>query len=238
MMPTLSQEQKWPDHVSNLISNTKEVGNLIELHTMIIGGKRGRPKNLEVLNKSAVVLLVACWEAYVEDLASNSFDFLLANAISPDTFPSKVLATASRPLRKDQDEREVWKLAGEGWKDVLSRHRQQVFDRYIGRLNTPRPSNVDLLFENLIGFGKLSKLWKWQGVSNKSAINKLDRLITLRGEISHRVNTSRSVRRRYVERSTGFTNRLAAISLNAVRKFLETRTNIDPWIVVSYGKTG
>jgi hypothetical protein len=205
---------------------------------MIIGGKRGRPPNLEVLNKSAVVLLVACWEAYVEDLASNSFDFLLANAISPDAFPSKVLATASRPLREDQDEREVWKLAGEGWKGVLSRHRQQVFDHYIGRLNTPRPSNVDSLFENLIGFGKLSKLWKWQGVSNQSAIDKLDRLITLRCEISHSVNASQSIRRRYVEKSTGFTNRLAAISSNAVRKFLKTRTNIDPWIVMLYGKTG
>ena len=237
-MTALSQQRSWPEHVTNLISNTGEVVNLIHLHAAIVGGRRGRPPNLEVLSKSAVVLLVACWEAYIEDLASNSFEFLLANAASPDTFPAKVLAVASRSLREGSDARSVWKLAGEGWRAVLIQHKTAVFDRYIGRLNTPRPSQIDALLEELIGLKKLSQTWKWRGMSNRSAIDKLGRLITLRGEIAHRVNVSRSVRRRYVESSTGFVNRLAATSSNVTREHLMLKTNIEPWVRVTYGETG
>jgi hypothetical protein len=234
----LSLERPLPDHVKNLISNTEEVLNLIRLHAIIVGGKRGRPPNLEVLSKSGVVLLVACWEAFIEDLAWNSFEFLLANADSPKVIPMKVLTYASKKLKDDPDERKVWELSGEGWKDVLRKYRDEIIDRYIGRLNTPRPAYVDSLFEKMIGLNNLSKLWKWRGVSNESAINKLNRLVTLRGEIAHRVTASRSVRRRYVERSSGFIQRLAAISSNASRELLLSRTGNEPWIPVLYGETG
>ena len=231
-------EVPWPPHVTNLQENTVEVTNLLNLHATIVGGKRGRPPDIQVLSKGALVLLVACWEAYIEDLAEISFDFLLANADEPTIFPTKVLTSASRHLRESSDERMVWDLAGEGWKKILLKHKQYLFDRYINRLNTPRPSNVDPLFENLIGISRLSKLWKWRGVTNKSALDKLDRLITIRGEIAHRVRTSRTVQRRYVERANSFVNRLAAISSNTLREFLILRTSKEPWIAVSYGDTG
>jgi hypothetical protein len=84
-------ELPWPDHVSNLISNTSEVQKLIRIHQAITGGQRGRPPDLEALHKSGVVLLVACWEAYIEDLAANAFCVLLDNAASPDVFPTSTL---------------------------------------------------------------------------------------------------------------------------------------------------
>lgn len=240
----MSAEAKrdWPNHIANLISNTEEVMTLLRLHASLIGGKRGRPKvveglDLEVLSKGALVLLVACWEAYVEDLATNAFDFLLAAAVEHTTFPSKVLARASRNLVEDEDRTKVWQLAGSGWKLVLKRHRQEVLDRYAGRLNTPRQTQVDALFADLIGLRGLSKQWKWRGTSNQSAIDRLERLVTLRGEISHRVTASRSVHRRYVESSTDLVQRLAAISSNAVREFLIGRVGSKPWVSMQYGET-
>lgn len=237
-MTETNDQSQFPNHVESLIANTREVGNLIRLHAIIVGGKRGRPPDLEVLSKSSVVLLVACWEAYIEDLASNAFDFLLSNADTPRNFPNRVLTLASKSLRDNEDERRVWEIAGEGWRSVLVKHQKELFDRYIGRLNTPRPSNIDILFESIIGMPRLSRAWKWKGLSNQSALDKLDRLITLRGEIAHRVKASRSVQRRYVEKSTNFINRLAATSSNAVRVFLNTRVNSYPWIYMRYGETG
>ena len=68
----------------------------MEIHTKIAGPTVGAKHNVEVLNKSAIVLLVACWEAYVEDLAGVSFRLLLRRAKRPDAFPSKVSPSLPR----------------------------------------------------------------------------------------------------------------------------------------------
>jgi hypothetical protein len=173
-----------------------------------------------------------------------SFDMLISACngvlnISKLMWPgTRVLTLASRSLRGDDDERKVWELAGDGWRSVLEAHRDNLFERYIGRLNTPRPAQVDTLFESLIGLRSLSKHWKWKGMTNKKAVAKLDELITLRGEIAHRVTASQPVQRRYVEGAVEFINRLAAISSNTVAQYIIELSGVTPWTVVMYGKTG
>jgi hypothetical protein len=230
---------RWPQHVATLISNTNEVAGLLQIHAVFTGGRTGRPRvPLEVLNKSAVVLLVACWEAYVEDLATAAFDVMLDRAPSPRAFPPRVLALASKPLRESNDETSVWALAQQGWKEVLADHRKQLYDRFVGRLNTPRPGQVDALFESLIGMRALSKSWRWRGRSNPSVTEALNALVTLRGEIAHRVQTSRRVHKTYITRSLELINRIAAISSNQVLGFVGQRIHERPWVQVAYGKTG
>lgn len=51
---------------------------------------------MAILNKSGIVLAVSCWEAFVEDLASHAFNWLLEHAKAPTVFPRKVLTLASR----------------------------------------------------------------------------------------------------------------------------------------------
>ena len=43
---------------------------MIEIHVLLGGSGQGRKYQLEVLNKSAVVLITAIWEAYCEDIAA------------------------------------------------------------------------------------------------------------------------------------------------------------------------
>lgn len=232
-----ANEQDWPPHVQSLISNTGEVLRLLQIHRKLAGKKPGCPPDLEVLNKAAVVLLVACWEAFIEDLAKSAFDAILTVADSPDIFPSKVLTLASKSLRESQNESEVWKLAGDGWKKVMVAHRDAIFDRYIGRLNTPRPQQVDGLIECLIGMKAISRNWQWKGMSNKTALQRLEALITLRGQISHRVTASHTIHKRYAERSIELINRLAAISSNRVADYIMSLIKIEPWITVRYQET-
>jgi hypothetical protein len=237
-MPT-TIEPDWPQHVRTLISNTNEVANLLKIHAVFTGGRRGRPRvPLEVLNKSAVVLLVACWEAFIEDLAAAAFDAMLTPSTSHDVFPRKVLALASKPLQESRNEAAVWALAQDGWRQVLLHHKGLVFDRYLGKFNTPRPRQVDELVESLIGMKDLSKSWKWSGRANSSVLKALGGLVTLRGEIAHRVETSRAVHKTYITHSLDLVNRIAAISSNQVLQYLERRIGRSPWIDVRYGKTG
>src|SRR6185295_1786413 len=110
---------KIPPHLEGLTSNGNEVLRLVTIHETMSGKKPGRRHDVEILNKSAVVLLVACWEAFVEDMATNAFGHLLDKATSPTLIPNKVLAGASRDLRQSQDETALWTLAGDGWKGHL-----------------------------------------------------------------------------------------------------------------------
>src|SRR3989304_775844 len=112
-----------PIHVKNFMSNISEIRRLVEIHEKVAGPGVGHKAKVEVLNKRAVVLLVACWEAFVEDLAASSFEAMITNARSPSDFPSRVLVLSSDALRRSEDAREVWKLARDGSKAGLTQNK-------------------------------------------------------------------------------------------------------------------
>ncbi len=226
-----------PAHIINLYENWSEILNLVEI-------QEERPlkgavfqKRVDVLNKAAIVLLVASWEAFVEDLAKNAFDHLIENAESPTVFPKKVLALSVKDIHENQDRTKVWNLAGDGWKDVLKAHRKKVVDQHIGRLNTPRAKQVDSLFLDIIGFKKMSSLWKWRGMPHKTALNKLEALINLRGEIAHRVRSKRKVRKIDIINYARFISRISVIMSNHVGVFVHRCTNQPTWKLLRIGET-
>ena len=230
--PSASASQcRMPDpiHFENLNSNLAEVRRLAEIHTKMTGTGPGRRHNVAILNKSGIVMIVSCWEAFVEDLASHAFTWLLDHADAPSAFPRRVLTLASKDLREAEDARRVWELADTGWRAVLARHREEMLRRSVGRLNTPRPKQVDDLFGDLLGLGAFSSSWRWHNVSNGSIKQRLEELVTLRGEIAHRVVASQPVKKRDVEAAADLVLCLSIASSNHVRTFLMSKVNIEPW---------
>jgi hypothetical protein len=225
----------YPNHVRSLADNMDEVADLVRIHIRVGGTGPGRRHRVEILNRSAIVLLVACWEAFVEDLASESFSALQKGLANPTVFPKKVLALAAKSLRENPDESSIWALAGDGWKTVLATHRVVVLDQFVGKLNTPRPGQVDQMFEKLIGLRNLSSNWKWKGMPNKRALENLEQLVTLRGEISHRVTAGAPVLKKHVADAGELVLHLAVIASNRVRTFIQSRTGAPPWDNVSRG---
>ena len=69
-----------PDHILNVRTNLSQIVRLLDIHTHLTGAGPGRRRDVQVLNKSAVLLLVATWEAYVEDLAISACRFAVENA--------------------------------------------------------------------------------------------------------------------------------------------------------------
>lgn len=224
-----SQARSRPEPNKMLLHNLSEVHRILEIHEELTGAGPGFKPNVGVLNKSAIVLLVACWEAFIEDLAKTAFDILLSRVKSHNLLPKKVLAEASKQLRGATDDRAVWRLAGEGWKKVLMEHKEDVLKRHIGKLNTPKPDQVDELFEELLGIRNMSSNWHWTGCSVDDATRKLKELVELRGTIAHRVKTSRKVYKRSVERYVKFINRIAMETSNATRQSLIVSLKRAPW---------
>jgi len=189
---------------------------------------------LQVLNRSAIVLLTACWEAFVEDLATSSFEWLLAECKDAQAFPNRVRARASKALRDDKNELAVWDLAGDGWKAVLRRHKAETIVNAVGTFNTPKSAQVDALYEQLLGLPHLSTSWRWPSMPVERVRRKLDRLIEIRGNIAHRVRDTRPVRRPEVDYLVDFVNRLATLSHNAVVTHLTAVAQHSPWLTHAY----
>ncbi len=205
--------------------NLDEVKRLMDIHEAVSGQGPGHRHNVEVLNKSAIVLLVACWESFIEDLAERAFTHILRNAKTPQLFDSKVLAQAAKDLKECKDDREVWKLAGAGWKEVLNGRKERLLDAF----HTPRPDRIDKLYQQLLGMRSVSANWRWQGMSAARAKKKLAKLVNLRGEIAHRVKASKAVHKDHVADHEGFINRLGVETSNAVREFVLDKTGKRPW---------
>jgi len=228
---------KRPPHFISLQDNFDEINRLLEIHTEIAGSGPGYKHNVQVLNKSAVVLLLACWEAYIEDLAENCFNLMLSKANVPHVFPNHVLATAAKEVRKHDID--VWLIANAGWKDVLKSHKEKVLENYVirGAFNTPNPDKIDHLFANLLGMPPLSRTWYWSGMSVVKSKEKLNKLIELRGNIVHRVQTSKNVTKFDVSDNKEFILRLAVISNNRAIRYLKEKIGQRPWRTMRYKKT-
>lgn len=219
-----------PPHLADLLNNMNEVHQLLEIHHALTGSAPGRRNNVEVLNKSAIVLVVACWEAYVEDLVKSGLSFMVANAKDYSVFPESIL---ERVASKNSG-RKAWNLAGDGWKNALNDNLIEVLAKTIGTLNTPKTAQVDDLFKKSLGIEELSSCWKWGGRSSSQVSNALDKLVTLRGSIAHRVQHSQGVRKKNVTDAIGLISRMAAKSHNEVRRFIKNRTGRYPWGQVKY----
>lgn len=237
-MPVRRRLRPAAPHVLEIQKNMSEVARLMDIHKAVAGAGPGRKRDVQVLNKSAIVIALACWEAYVEDLAANAFEHMLSVASSPSVFPSHVLAIAGKRITK-AGALDVWTLADDGWRSALSNHKQAILDKYVvkGSFNTPSSDNIDKLYSELIGLKSASGEFYWPGMSNIKAKQKLQDLIDLRGEIAHRVESSAPVYKKDVEAYQKFIKRLATILHNRTLALIYARTGSVPWRRYRHGKT-
>jgi hypothetical protein len=219
-----------------LQGNLSEVERLLQIHGRVAGLSPGRKYNVEVLNKSAIVLLVACWEAFIEDLAATAFTIILRRAKSHEEISPKVRSQAGRSLTESQNPLELWQLAGDGWRDYLKKYKKTLFERYIGKLNTPKPEQIDDLYSHLFGIGNFSSTWHWAGVKSDKAFQKLHELCELRGAISHRVAATQKVYKETVIDYIEFINHLAVETSNRIRQLIVDQTGSEPWPINKYTK--
>lgn len=221
------------NHGNAFIDNLIEVDRLSSIHRQVTSSGPGRKYDVQVLHKSAIVLLVSCWEAYIEDLARELLIHMTAEADDPKVFPNNVLKIAAS-INSGMNS---WKLAGEGWKQVLHGNLDRVLAKTTGSLNTPKTAQTNKLFLETVGLQDIASNWLWQGRKAEDAQKQLDRLVSLRGDIAHRVTTSSSVTLKNVRSARGLINRIAVKSHNAACAHLERQIGSSPWVRMRFQGT-
>lgn len=181
-------------------ANTADIERLLALHEQQGGVQPGRRFGLEVLNKSAIVLITSFWEAYCEDIAAEGLNHIVEKASIADQLPIDLRKLIAKELKGDAHDLRVWDLAGDGWRDVLRSRLEILREGRNRKLNTPKTQNINELFASALGIQEIATAWHWpKKMTASRASQKLDKYVTLRGEIAHRGSASKSVTKAQVK---------------------------------------
>ena len=211
------------------IHNTFDIERLFAIHIDVSGVAAGRRHGVEVLNKSAIVLITACLEAYIEDVVKEALGFLIRKCNDPSKIPNKIKTSAIHPFKHSNDPTKVWEIAGSGWKKVLKHNKNRCIKKFTGHFNTPKPENIDELIHNVLGLRNITSKWRWRGMSKKSSQKKLIDYIEIRGAIAHRTKHMTSVTKSIAEDYLRFVERIVKLTDDCIREHIKSITNDFPW---------
>lgn len=215
--------------------NLKEVSLLMVMHSALSGPGPGRKHRVEVLNKSAIIFACAAFEAFIEDLASRSFDHIVSKSKDYKALPKSILKSIAEAVRNDKNEIKVWDLAGDGWRTVAESHKTALIRKYVGPFNTPKPHNIESLLRELTGFPLPLRTWQWMGMSAATSKGRLKTFVELRGALAHGAKPAPPVLKKDV---TAYIKLLALLSVrlsNDMRAYCSKVTGEEPWDPVSFG---
>lgn len=211
--------------------NLKDIEKLMELHEKEGGKLRGRRYNLEVLNKSAIVLITSYWEAYCEDIAAEALKHIVKNTKNSDALPTELKKLIAKELENNNHELAIWEVADEKWRGYLISRLENLQETRNRKLNTPRTDNIDVLFKTTIGITRISSSWKWaKKMTVARARSKLNKFVTLRGSIAHRGKSSESVTKAQVKDYVEFIKQLAAKTGGKVNTHVRSVTDKSLWL--------
>ena len=180
-----------PSKAFNVFNGRKkrEILEIVEVFREI-NNHRGPNKNYGLLN-GALVLLISSWEVYCEDVCRQA-------AVKIQKRPNLIFAQLDEKLRKDiihyagnqykgnQDplKEKIAMLPDGGWRQLLV----DRLNKYVPDFNTPkfsrqRGKDLNGLFRQVLGI-KISNAIECF-LEEKDLCNRLDAVVTLRGEIAH-----------------------------------------------------
>lgn len=203
-MGTLSAAESWQNKCEDL--------RLLET---IRDNQPDQPSK-ELLSRAFIVLLVASWEAFCEDLAAEALDHIVVHIAEPNQLPNALRQQLAGELEKEAHDLAVWRLAGDGWRQELQTRLDTYQRRRNWDFNTPKSEPVNKLFLTAIGMDDLTSKWKWQRMKAQTAQKKLDDLVTLRGDIAHRTAAEAPVLKDDITKSRAHVGKLVERTVDAV----------------------
>lgn len=213
------------DAFKNLEAKQAELNRLWWFHTETGGDLQGRRYGLEVLNKAVVVFVCAAWEAYCEDVILEAKGHILSGCDDPGLLSNHAKTPIANALRESRAHLDVWELAGNGWKTLW----ESQVNAKVAKLNTPKSAELTKLYKQTLGIGEITHNWYWQNCNNGKAKDRLDKLVTKRGEIAHKLITEDAVKKIHGETFYSHVKLLAERIEITVADKVQEMTGTRPW---------
>ena len=212
----------------NLERTRTEIRHFYAIHQLVkdIPGVR---KKLDVLNKGMIVLVSAAWEGFCEDLAAEALLLIVDEATAATALPVPLQRIIARELQQSPHELAIWRLAGDGWRDVLRDRLEDLHEERNRRLNTPKTGNIDELFRSALGIEQVSTDWSTPRSSAEENASRLDAFIELRNSIAHRGVDDRPVPKTTVRQFNNHVNVLAERTEHVIELCVEGAIRRWPW---------
>lgn len=172
-----------------LRTRIEDAQRLITIHEESTGIAPGRRYDYDALNRSAVMLSVAAWEGFVEDLLKYAVRQMATKLETADDLPKSVREVMLVKIHSDHDwktpntavKSAMWSLAGSGWRSTYIGYATSR----IRGLNTPNAENVQKLFATVVGLKDFAADWGARRWDRATYVSKLDAALTLRHRIAH-----------------------------------------------------
>lgn len=197
-----------------------DANRLISIHVEMTGDGPGRRYEVDVLNRSAVILAVAAWESFVEDLAIRNCSALARRLKKADDLPDAIRVPLlvwlfeqgkfSGPTKSAQDT--MWSLAGHGWRGVLRDFAKEK----TRNLNTPSSDNVVKLFRCTLAIQDISLGWGYRRWGHQIYRDKMDELLKLRHRVAHGAITTETVGKTQAKEAVSLIRSLGERSVSQV----------------------
>lgn len=172
--------------LDNLSNSLHDILSLIELS---ISADDEMQKN--VVYRSAIVLLIASWEQYIEQLAEKAVLTLTDRLRNSIPIPEKVkqcvssliiIEDKSKNIKKFSDA--IWKFSDKGWKKEYIKYCKDT----TSKLNTASSINVIEIYKKILGIKDITNNWNFKNQNPSQCSEMLDDLMDLRHDIAHGAN--------------------------------------------------
>ena len=206
--------------------NIEDVENLIQYYEFADENFRdlniSPPAGADVVLRSAIVMLVTYWEAYVEDIAAEGVAHLVKNTSDPQKLPKDLLKSIAHDLKTDKHELAVWKLAADGWRSLLVKRLPELCVQRNRNFNTPKSAQTSNFLSAALGIADITVCWKFDTKVTKDPCKTLDNLVECRGKIAHRGKLPKTVPVKTVKTLTDWITQLVDMTDGHVNKAVST----------------
>lgn len=214
--------------------NIDDIEVLLEIHGLLedMGNDSNKPipKNFDVLFRSATVLLVSNWEAYIEDICSEALEFLIENISDSKNIPKEIKKQISKEIQsKAKNEIEMWELAGDGWKTYLKNRLGKLKEGRDRSFNTPKSIQTSEFIKQTLGIENIQTSWKFDGLESAKVSKKLDHLVSVRGEIAHRGVVKDKLDSKWVTDHLEFIRKLSSKTGGQINASIKKSTGKSLW---------
>lgn len=215
--------------------NSEDIDNLIDLYRGVVdlweGGDEPEPvpEGYEVLFRSAVVLLVSFWEAYIEDICSESLNHLVKHATDAEKLPKDIKKQVADELKAAKNQIEMWLLADNGWRHYLEKRLPTMREARERSFNTPKAQNTADFVRKVLGINDIRTSWSFDGITPDMASKQLDKLVEVRGQIAHRGRVEQRLDEKYIEEHVAFLRNIVSKTGGRINSHVKKVTGKPLW---------